>query len=71
VILDDLRYAGDGKWTAGRIYDPNSGHSYHCSVELEGNDRLKLHGYIGIPLLGRNETWTRYLGNRMDLSQKR
>jgi len=67
VIMHGLRYAGDGHWTDGTIYDPDSGHNYHCSLELVAPDRLKIHGYIGIPLLGRSQTWTRYLGTSMDL----
>jgi uncharacterized protein (DUF2147 family) len=28
-------------------------------VTLEGDDRLRLRGYLGIPLIGRTTTWTR------------
>jgi uncharacterized protein (DUF2147 family) len=28
-------------------------------MSLEGENRLKLRGYIGIPLLGRTTTWFR------------
>ena len=42
----------------GRLYDPKSGHTYSGTITSEGND-LKLHGYIGISLLGRTEVWHR------------
>ena len=42
----------------GRLYDPNSGHTYKGTMTAEG-DSLKLRGYIGIPLFGRTETWQR------------
>jgi uncharacterized protein (DUF2147 family) len=68
VILQDLHYGGDGKWSGGTIYDPDSGHTYRCVVELVSPDTLKLRGFIGIPLLGRQQIWTRYKGASMDLS---
>lgn len=71
VILHALHYDGDSKWSGGTIYDPDSGHTYRCSVELFAPDSLKLRGFIGIPLLGRQQTWTRYRGASMDLSPSR
>ena len=58
-IMDGLAYAGDGKWTDGRIYDPNSGKTYKCKLELGADDTLKVRGYVGMSWLGRTETWTR------------
>jgi glucan biosynthesis protein C len=58
-ILSGLESAGDHVWTGGTIYDPASGNTYHCTLSLEGESRLKLRGYIGIPLLGRTTTWFR------------
>lgn len=46
-------------WTDGTIYDPTSGKTYTCSLRVEGDDRLQLRGYVGIPLLGRTTTWIR------------
>jgi uncharacterized protein (DUF2147 family) len=46
-------------WTGGTIYDPVSGNTYRCRLELDGHDRLRLRGYVGIPLVGRSTTWTR------------
>lgn len=48
-----------GGWEGGWIYDPESGNSYRAAIEPDGPDRMKLRGYIGIPLLGRTEVWTR------------
>jgi len=30
---------------------------------LEGDDDLKLRGYVGVPLFGRNSFWTRHTGD--------
>jgi len=67
VLLRDLHYDGQGKWSGGRIYDPNNGHTYHCNAELVAPNELKLRGYLGFSLIGRNEMWTRYTGTRLDL----
>ncbi|RXH56036.1 hypothetical protein GRAN_2893 [Granulicella sibirica] len=44
--------------SGGQIYDPMSGKTYSAKMESKG-DTLKLRGYIGVPTLGRTETWTR------------
>jgi uncharacterized protein (DUF2147 family)/peptidoglycan/LPS O-acetylase OafA/YrhL len=60
-ILRDLRAdeAAAERWDGGSIYDPTSGRTYRCRVDLDGPDRLRVRGYIGITLLGRTTTWTR------------
>ena len=67
VILRNLHYEGAGKWSGGRIYEPDSGRTYSCSVELIAPDSLKVRGFIGISLLGKSQIWTRYVGASMDL----
>ena len=44
--------------TGGHLYDPESGHTYQCTITAAG-DVLRLRGYIGISLFGRSETWHR------------
>jgi len=46
-------------WGNGCIYDPASGSTYTCLLTLDGDDRLRLRGYVGLPLLGRTTAWTR------------
>ena len=46
-------------WSYGKILDPANGKTYKCSAWLEGDDKLKLRGYIGISALGRNQVWHR------------
>ena len=48
-----------GSWRDGRAYDPESGNTYHAELTLRPDGTLKLRGYIGIPLFGRSEIWTR------------
>lgn len=58
-ILQGFRHEGGGRFVEGRIYDPSSGNTYRAQLTLLDADTLKLRGYIGIPLLGGTQTWTR------------
>jgi uncharacterized protein (DUF2147 family) len=59
VFMTGFTPAGSGKWDNGTIYDPKSGKTYSCNIELEGINTLKVRGYIGISLIGRTEIWKR------------
>jgi uncharacterized protein (DUF2147 family) len=67
AILQGLHPDGEGGWSGGTIYDPNSGRTYKCRMELLDGDHLKLRGFIGISLLGRTQTWSRYRGTALVL----
>lgn len=48
------------KWVSGKILDPDEGEVYSCILTLkEDGKSLVVRGYIGIPLLGRSQTWVR------------
>jgi uncharacterized protein (DUF2147 family)/surface polysaccharide O-acyltransferase-like enzyme len=51
--------SGKAREWSGTIYDPGSGRTYSCNLRTEGEDRLQLRGYIGVPLIGRTATWIR------------
>lgn len=55
-MLRDFVFS-DGKWTDGKIYDPKSGKTYSCNMNLKSNGDLSMRGYIGISLIGRTEVW--------------
>ncbi len=58
-ILTALEYDGGDEWEDGEIYDPESGKTYSCRLELEDQNTLEVRGFIGLSLLGRSQTWTR------------
>jgi uncharacterized protein (DUF2147 family) len=58
-IFSGFKYDEDGIWSGGRIYDPNSGNTYRCKIELLDPDTLKVRGFIGVSLFGRTEIWKR------------
>lgn len=58
TVIKGLRK--DGKeYNDGQILDPKNGKLYKCFITLEGNDKLKVRGYIGFSLIGRTQYWTR------------
>ena len=58
-ILSGFSEADPGVWEDGEIYDPSDGDVYHANIAEDGPTRLRLRGYIGIPLFGRTQGWTR------------
>lgn len=58
-MLGGFTADGDGAWTGGTIYDPQSGKTYRSNMHLKNDGTLHVRGYVGIPLFGRSETWTR------------
>lgn len=47
-------------WDGGDILDPNNGKVYKVRLKpIDGGAKLDVRGYIGMPLLGRTQTWIR------------
>lgn len=59
TTIKNLVFNGKDAWTGGSIYNGSNGKTYSCRLKLIDHDHLDLHGYIGIPLLGRSVIWTR------------
>ncbi|WP_158320056.1 DUF2147 domain-containing protein [Acidocella aminolytica] len=58
-ILGRFVPEGEGHWKEGWIYDPENGKTYKSIMHLASDGTLHVRGYVGIPLLGRSEVWTR------------
>ena len=59
VILTGLTKNGDD-YAGGEILDPDNGKVYRSKVRLTDNGKkLSVRGYIGVPMLGRSQTWMR------------
>lgn len=51
--------ATDGEYSGGKIYDPNNGKTYNCSMKVEGNT-LKVRGSLDKRgVFGRTMDWFR------------
>ena len=49
-----------GEWSGGAILDPKNGKIYNAKISLaDGGQKLRVRGYIGMPLLGRTQVWLR------------
>jgi uncharacterized protein (DUF2147 family) len=46
-------------WNDGTIYNPEDGEIYSCTLTLLDGNTLEVHGYVGLPLFGRTQIWTR------------
>lgn len=57
-ILSDFEAAGDGSWE-GRIYNRDNGKTYDCRVTPLAGNKLLVRGYKLIPMIGKDQTWTR------------
>lgn len=58
-LLTNFKF-NNGEYASGRIYDPESGKTYDCKMNLNGN-KLKVRGFIGISLFGRTEIFERII----------
>ncbi len=59
VNMKNFNFDGKEEWSGGTIYDPKNGKTYKCYIQFESPNKLKVRGFIGVSLLGRNTYWTR------------
>lgn len=58
IIIKGLVKDGD-EYNGGKILDPVKGEEYKCLIALEGKDKLKVRGFVGVSLFGRTQYWYR------------
>lgn len=59
TIITGMKADGD-HFVGGQILDPNNGKIYKSKMEIEDKGKkLKVRGYIGVPMLGRSQVWVR------------
>jgi uncharacterized protein (DUF2147 family) len=58
-LIEGFTYIGNNGWEKGTIYNPDNGKTYKCKMILSALNRLKVRGFIAIPLLGATSIWTR------------
>ena len=62
TVLRNVKAAADDKATfeGGDILDPNNGKIYKVRLKVApDNGKLDVRGYIGTPMIGRTQVWTR------------
>lgn len=59
TILTGMKPDGD-EYSGGQILDPHNGKVYKSKLAVaDGGKKLNVRGYIGLPMLGRTQTWVR------------
>ena len=58
IIVSDLIKNENGG-TDGNVLNPANGKTYSCYIELVEPDKLKMRGYLGIPIFGKTMYWNR------------
>ena len=56
-MIRDFKQAAPGRWTGGKIYDPNSGKTYDSKISIGPNGTLKVEGCILV--ICQAQTWRR------------
>jgi uncharacterized protein (DUF2147 family) len=58
-MLTSFEFKGNNLWENGTIYDPESGSTYSCTINMTDNNTMNIRGYIGISAFGRTDVWKR------------
>ena len=61
-IIPDGKVDDDGSWDS-HITNPDDGKTYTITLRVDPDGRLRMRGYIGLPLFGRTVFWTRFKGH--------
>lgn len=62
VVITGLTPVGPDRWD-GSVYNPQDGQTYSGSITVLSDESLRVRAYIGLPIFGRSETWTRVDGS--------
>lgn len=53
----------NGVWQGAKILNAKNGKEYGCQISLENPNLLKVRGFVGYPIFGKNLYWTRVKNN--------
>ena len=56
-VMRDFKQAAPGRWTGGKIYDPNTGKTYDSKISVNANGTLKVEGCV--LMVCQAQTWKR------------
>lgn len=60
VVRGVTKASSDNTWDGGTILDAAEGKVYKVRMQpIEGGKKMEVRGYVGMPMLGRTQTWTR------------
>jgi uncharacterized protein (DUF2147 family) len=58
-LVGGFEYKSANLWEEGTIYDPESGKTYKCKINLADKNTMEIRGFIGVSMFGRTDTWKR------------
>jgi hypothetical protein len=58
VVISGFKPSGPDTWNAS-VYNPQDGQTYSGNITVLSEKALKVRAYIGLPIFGRSQTWTR------------
>lgn len=58
-VITGMEKQSDGSWGGGTVYVPDVGMSFSGKALIQSPTEVKVTGYIGIPLFGASEVWTK------------
>ena len=58
-VVSGFKRQDDGNWSEGTVYVSDLGSSYSGYAEILSPTRVKVTGYIGLPIFGESEVWSK------------
>jgi uncharacterized protein (DUF2147 family) len=59
-VIRGVKKSEDNLWDGGTILDAGEGKVYKVRLQAaDGGKKLEVRGYVGLPMLGRTQTWIR------------
>jgi uncharacterized protein (DUF2147 family) len=59
AVVTGFKKQPDGTWGDGTVYVPDHGTSFSGYAEVLGPNKVKVSGYVLLPIFGSSEVWTR------------
>jgi hypothetical protein len=59
TVVTGFKKQADGTWADGTVYVPDQGMSFSGYAEILDRNKVKVTGYMLLPIFGSSEVWTR------------
>lgn len=53
IIMNNMKFNGEGTWEGGTIYNSKTGKTYGCKITRDEKGNLNFRGFLGISLIGQ------------------
>jgi uncharacterized protein (DUF2147 family) len=59
LMIGNFKAKSPSSYEDGFIYNPEDGKTYSSEMELKADGSLHVRGYVGFPMFGKSQVWTR------------